>query len=322
MMIYTCTLNPAIDYKIQTDSLSMGVLNRFHQGQFRAGGKGINVAIVLKKLGMDSIATGFLGGFTGAFIERELTQTYGLKHDFVHVSQDTRLNVKIADKDAETELNHDGNEVTGDERDQLIRKIGRLSREDMLICGGSTAKGHPDLYREMAELCHQKSILFVMDTPGNYLSQFIAFKPFLIKPNIHELEAYFDKKMHGMEDIVEYGKKLHHQGAEHVLISMGSEGSILIDKDKVYRASVISDHIKSTVGAGDSMVAGFVSGYIMTHDIIEAYRWSVAAASATAFGDELADPRLYHTLLKKIDIQEMKAHQAMDPEPNQKGEKT
>lgn len=305
-MIYTCTLNPAIDYKIKIDSFDIGKLNRFDEGVFRAGGKGINVSIALAKLGIDSISTGFLGGFTGAFIASELTDTYHLKHEFINVEPTTRMNVKIMSKTVETELNHDGNNISQSEKEKLIERIRLLGKDDLLVCGGSTAKGHPNLYQEIAQICYKNHVKLIMDTPGNYLSLFLDYQPYLIKPNLVELEAYFNQKISGLDQIIDYGKKLIASGAQLVLISMGSDGSVLISKDAVYQASKVTGIVKTTVGAGDSMVAGFIKGIMESGDIKKAYQSGVAAASATTFGDELVDPNLYSKFLSMIQIKEIK----------------
>lgn len=304
-MIYTCTPNPAIDYKIELESITYGGLNRFSNSRFLAGGKGINVSIALKKLGIESVCTGFIGGFTGSFIQSELANKYAIVEDFVHVKQDTRVNIKITGNPTETELNHDGNQISNVEKELLLAKIKRLKPEDILICGGSTAKGQPLLYQEIARLCQQHQIRFVMDTPGNYMSQFLEYHPFLIKPNLVELKEFFGQEIKEMSEFIHYGQKLIESGAEHVLISMGAEGSILLTKNHIYRASTLDYPVKNTVGAGDSMVAGFVLGYQKTNDIIEAYRSAVALASATTFGNELADPNLYRHFLDSIRIQEI-----------------
>jgi len=305
-MIYTCTLNPAIDYKVNVDSMNIGGLNRFSEGHFSAGGKGINVSIALKKLNIDNICTGFIGGFTGAYIQTQLKEKYSLTLDFVEVKHDTRLNVKIKGVPSETELNHTGNAVSHDEKEALLEKIKQLNQGDILICGGSSASGQPNLYQEIAQICFERHIRFVMDTPGNYMSQFLNYHPFLIKPNLHELGEYFDRKLTDMKDVIKYGQKLISAGAEHVLISMGAEGSILITQNQVLRASTLSLPVKNTVGAGDSMVAGFIAGYLNTQDIKTSYQSAVALASATTFGDELADPKFYQAFLKRIEIKEIK----------------
>lgn len=304
-MIYTCTLNPAIDYKINVDLIHVGDLNRFSKGTFLSGGKGINVSIALKKIGIKSTCTGFIGGFTGAYIQSELENRHGLTQDFVPVKNDTRLNIKIMGQPTETELNHDGNIIFDSEKDALLEKIKQYKTGDILICGGSSAKGQPDLYQEIASICEKNHVRLVMDTPGIYMSQFLSHHPFLIKPNVHELSEYFNRKLTNLSEIILYGRKLLEVGAENVLISMGSEGSVLITQHHIYRASTLSNLVKNTVGAGDSMVAGFIAGYEQTRDLQEAYRSAVALASATTFGDELADPNLYHKLLKSIQIKEI-----------------
>jgi 1-phosphofructokinase len=304
-MIYTCTLNPAIDYRIRTDHLSLGSLNRFHEATFKAGGKGINVSIVLSKFGIESIATGFLGGFTGAFIASELTQYPQIQHRFIKVKDNTRINVKIMNQGVETELNPVGPKISESEIEELLQQIDQLGKNDILICGGSSAVGYPDLYEKIAKHCQNNQIQFIMDTPGHDLSQFISYRPFLIKPNIHELEAYFETSISTLPMMIHYGQRLIMQGAEHVLLSMGAKGSILLTQDHIYRASLVSGHIKSTVGAGDSMVAGFVAGFLKTQDVKQAYQYAVACASASIYGNELGDPSLFNEIIRSISIEEI-----------------
>jgi 1-phosphofructokinase len=302
-MIYTCTLNPAIDYRIYSDQVVLGKLNRFQDGTLRAGGKGINVSIVLSKFHIDSICTGFLGGFTGAFIQSELEQYDHIKHRFIDVKAHTRINVKIMNQHVETEFNHEGPLISENEKQKLIHLIDQMDSDDILICGGSTANGHPDLYQEIAFHCQTKKITLIMDTPGTYLSQFIAYRPFLIKPNIHELEDYFKTPIDTIPMMINYGKELIRQGAENVLLSIGEQGSLFISKDHVYRAQLIKGQVKSTVGAGDSMVAGFVAGLLKTQDLQKAYQYAVASATASIFGDELGDQQVFSKIIDSIVIE-------------------
>lgn len=304
-MIYTCTLNPAIDYKITIDQLVIGELNRFKDGQFLVGGKGINVSIALKKLGLPTTVTGFIGGVTGKQIKQEVKHILQLKSEFIEVDALTRVNVKVLIDDKETEINHDGYEIELKAVSALLNKIKQLKTSDLLVCGGSTAKGHPKLYAEIAKVCRDKKIEFVMDTTGDYLEQVLKYQPLLVKPNLYELESFFKKSIQSDEDIIHYGKKLIESGAKHVIVSLGKSGSYLITKDKVYRANPITGVVKNTVGAGDSMVAGFIYGYKKHLDLNESYKYAVAAATATTFGSEIMDLEAFNTYYNQVHIEEI-----------------
>jgi 1-phosphofructokinase len=293
-MIYTCTLNPAVDYKFSLENLSIGKLNRVENAHFFAGGKGINVSIVLNNLGTESIATGFLGGFTGDFIKNTLNGK-GIKYEFIEIELPTRFNVKIKHPHMETEINADGPHISNSKLSELLAFIQKMEKQDMLITGGSTCKGQPEAHGIIAQICHEHGIPFVMDTPGKYFSQFLKYKPFLVKPNLQELGEYYHMKITKVEQAIFYGKKLLEEGAERVIISMGKNGSIYLDKHNIYRSNLIHSKVTSSVGSGDSMIAGFISSYLSDNDIQKAYQYAVAVAQATTFHDDLAT---YETTMK------------------------
>lgn len=304
-MIYTCTLNPAIDYKIKLDKLEIGQLNRFEEGQFLVGGKGINVSIALKKLNIPTVITGFIGGITGSRVKSDVKTLYGLKSEFIMVDAMTRVNVKILIGDKETEINHIGTKVSGSSADALLKKISKLTNKDLLVCGGSSINGHPKLYEKIASLCETKQIEFIMDTPGNYYDQFLSKKPLLVKPNIEELEMYFNQKI-DEHSVIEKAYKLIALGAKHVLVSLGSKGSILISEDHIYQAKPIKGEVKNTIGAGDSMVAGFIYGIKKKLSLLETYKYAVACATATTFGDEVVDLKVFNQVYDTIEIEVIK----------------
>ncbi|MBU1093750.1 MAG: 1-phosphofructokinase [Firmicutes bacterium] len=304
-MIYTCTLNPAIDYIINLKTLETNKLNRIEQSLFRAGGKGINVSIVLNNLGIESVALGFLGGFSGSFIRQDLKNYPLIQNDFVDIEGTTRINIKLNHGFKETDLNEKGPIVSDQDFQIMIDKIKKLTPDDLLICSGSMCAGQDDAYLNIAKACDEKQIKFIMDIPGKELLDFIRFKPFLIKPNLEELEAYFDVKIGSMDELVEYGKKLIELGAQNVLISMGSKGSLFISNQKIYRASLIHGHAINTTGAGDSMIAGFVSAYVENQDLKNAYLSAVSAGSATVFEEGLAQQETLKSYQKKIKIKEI-----------------
>jgi 1-phosphofructokinase len=293
-MIYTCTLNPAVDYKFNLENINIGKLNRVENANFFAGGKGINVSIVLKNLGTDSIATGFLGGFTGDFIKNTLKSKH-IKYEFIDIELPSRFNVKIKHPHMETEINADGPHISNSKMSELLIFIQEMKKDDLLITGGSTCKGQPEAHGVIAQICHEQGIPFVMDTPGKYYSQFLKYKPFLVKPNLQELGDYYGTKIMKVEQAIFYGKKLLEEGAERVIISMGGNGSIYLDKYYIYRSNLIHNKVTSSVGSGDSMVAGFIASYLSDKDTQKAYQFAVAVAQATTFHEGLAT---YETTMK------------------------
>ncbi len=304
-MIYTCTLNPAVDYIINLPSLESNKLNRIDQSLLRAGGKGINVAVVLNNLGIYNAAFGFLGGFTGSFIKSDLKNYPHIKSEFIDVDGTTRINIKLNHGYKETDINDKGPKISDRDFQKLIDKIDTLTSDDFLICSGSSCQGQKDAYLKIAKLCNKNKVKFIMDIPSKELLGFLDQKPFLIKPNLQELEAYFDVKIGSMDELIEHGKKLILLGAQNVLVSMGSKGSIFISNKHIYRASLIHGHAINTTGAGDSMVAGFVSSYITDGDLKHAYSSAVSAGSATVFGDGLATQETLKTYQKKLKIKEI-----------------
>ncbi|MBN2300262.1 MAG: 1-phosphofructokinase [Acholeplasmataceae bacterium] len=304
-MIYTCTLNPAVDYIIELGNLESNKLNRSNKAIFRAGGKGINVSVVLNNLGLESIATGFLGDFTGDLIKKDLQNYPLVQMDFIDINDTTRMNVKLNHGYKETEVNVSGPDISVDDFSKLLEQIRQMKKNDLLICSGSACKGISDAYLKIAQVCHQKKIPFIMDIPGKELMEVIKLNPVLIKPNLEELEDYFDIKIQSMSDVVLYGRKLIELGAKNVLISMGSKGSLFIDLDHVYRANSIHGHVVSTTGAGDSMVAGFMKSYLSDQDPKKAYLNAAIAASATVFSEGLATQETIKLYQNKIKIKEI-----------------
>ncbi|MDO9628479.1 MAG: 1-phosphofructokinase [Acholeplasmataceae bacterium] len=303
-MIYTCTMNPSVDYKIKTDDLKLNRLNRFNTLSFIAGGKGINVSIILTNLGEENKAIAFLGGFTGLFIKEELKKK---NVDLIEIPIDetTRMNVKIKALDSETELNHIGPSIHHSDFDKLIHILSSLEAKDTLIVGGSGLDSIPDAYHQIAELCKDRHINFVMDTPGRYINEYISYNPLLVKPNLDELEECFSVKMNTLEEIILYGKKVIENGAKNLIISLGSEGSIFINKDFIYQAMPINGEILSTTGAGDSMVAGFIYEYQKNQNILDSFKFAVAASAATVFEETLATKDNILKYLDKVIIKEI-----------------
>ncbi|MBY7735401.1 1-phosphofructokinase [Paenibacillus polymyxa] len=300
-MIYTVTLNPSIDYIVEVDDLKLGDLNRMKRDLKLPGGKGINVSRVLNQLGADSTAIGFLGGFTGRFIDDTLREE-SIKTDFVMIEDDTRINIKLKHGD-ETEINGLGPAIREQEADALVQKLASLQKNDIVVLSGSIPPSlGGDFYERLIRVCQQTGAEFVIDTTGEALMKALVHKPLLIKPNHHELAELFGVTIHSEEEIVTYGRKLLEAGAKNVLISMAGEGALFITADEVYHANVPAGTVKNSVGAGDSMIAGFVGTLALHGDPIEAFRAGVASGSATAFSDDLATREKIEHLRPQVTI--------------------
>jgi 1-phosphofructokinase len=301
-MIYTVTLNPSLDYIVEVDQVTLGELNRTKNETKFPGGKGINVSQVLKRLDVDSHALGFLGGFTGSYIEGFLT-TQGIHTDFVRVDADTRINVKLK-SDKETEINAKGPAITIENFEALKAKIRELTSEDILVLAGSIPSTMPEsTYEELVKLCNENGTKFVVDAEGELLKKVLHLNPFLIKPNHHELGDLFNTVINSCEEVIPYGRELIKQGAQNVIVSLADKGAVLINKDLALIATSPKGDVKSSVGAGDSMVAGFIATYEKTKSIEEAFRFSVAAGSATAFSIGLCTREKMENLLPQVIVE-------------------
>ena len=303
-MIYTVTLNPSIDYVINLEHLDTGHVNRVNSEHVYPGGKGINVSRILKTLGHDNVATGFVSNFTGDFIINSLTDL-DIKSDFIKLDNGfTRINVKIK-SDEETEINGSGPHISDEKLKELFDKLNELKEDDILILAGSIPSTlKEDLYEKIMDHVKEYNVKVVVDATKNLLLNVLKYNPFLIKPNNHELEEMFDVKLESMDDIAAYGKKLQEMGAKNVLVSMGKGGALLITEDKeVLISNVPNGKVINSVGAGDSMVAGFISGYTNSNSYEEALRLGSASGSATAFSSDLANKDLIDKLIKEIKIE-------------------
>ncbi|MDR7076899.1 1-phosphofructokinase [Neobacillus niacini] len=304
-MIYTVTLNPSLDYIVEVDQVTLGELNRTKNETKFPGGKGINVSQVLKRLDVDSRALGFLGGFTGEYIE-EFLKSLEIETDFVKVTEDTRINVKLK-SEKETEINAKGPNITVENFESLKRKIRELTSEDILVLAGSIPSTMPEnTYEELVKLCNENGTKFVVDAEGELLKKVLPLKPFLIKPNHHELGDLFNTVITSKQEAISYGRELINQGAQNVIVSLAEKGAVLINKDQNFTATVPKGEVKSSVGAGDSMVAGFLATYAKTKSIEEAFRFSVAAGSATAFSIGLCTREKMEGLLPQVKVEKTK----------------
>ena len=300
-MIYTVTFNPALDYVVQVDHFKLGDVNRTVQEHIFYGGKGINVSAVLANLGVASTALGFVAGFTGEEIERG-AKTLGFQSDFIHVKKGmTRINVKLKAGD-ETEINGMGPEIMRSDVEQLFAKLDELQEDDILILSGSIPASISDtIYEEIMERTDGKGIRVIVDATRDLLMNVLQYHPFLIKPNNHELGEMFDIVITTDDEIVHYARLLQERGARNVLVSMAGDGAILVtEAGQVFKRKPPKGVVKNSVGAGDSMVAGFTAGYLKTGDYEEALKLGTAAGSASAFADGLATAAEIMELYQKI----------------------
>lgn len=288
-MIYTVTFNPALDYIMRVDDLQSKDINRTRSEEIYYGGKGINVSVILTRLGVENKALGFVAGFSGKQIEDMLVSD-GIKTDFVHLKEGyTRINVKIK-CDRELDINANGPEIKREEVDALFEKLEELKSGDYLILAGSIPKALPDnMYEKILERLDGKGVNFVVDATGDLLKNVLKYKPFMVKPNHHELGEIFGVEITALDDIEKYAKKLQEMGAKNVLVSRGKDGAALIDEfGKVHTMGNVPGKIISSVGCGDSMVAGFVAGYAKEKDYAYALKLGSACGNATAFSSGLA----------------------------------
>ncbi|MGI5968544.1 MAG: 1-phosphofructokinase [Lachnospiraceae bacterium] len=299
-MIYTITFNPAVDYVVYTDELQVGKVNRSKSEEIYFGGKGINVSMVLNELGIRSKAMGFVAGFTGAAIEKGLTDA-GIETDFVHLNKGfTRINVKIKSH-AETELNGQGPEIPTEKLDELFDRLDGIKDGDGVILAGSIPSYLPsDIYERILERLKDRNIRAVVDATDDLLVNVLKYRPFLIKPNNFELGDIFGVTINTNEEIVKYAGKLKDMGAVNVLVSMAGDGAILLDEfGKTHVCGVCKGQVKNSVGAGDSMVAGFLAG-CAKGDYEYALKLGTAAGGATAFSDGLAKKDDIFKLLRQL----------------------
>ena len=299
-MIYTVTFNPAIDYVMRTNEFTPGMTNRSFKEELYFGGKGINVSVVLKELGIDSVAMGFVAGFTGDAIEKGIREK-GIKTDFVRLSGGlSRINVKIKAGE-ETELNGQGPDIPKDAMEELFLKLDRLDCGDTVVLAGSVPKSMPqDTYERIMNKLSGKNIRFAVDATGKLLINVLKYKPFLIKPNNHELGEIFDCEIKSAEEVVKYAQELKNMGAVNVLVSLGKDGAVLVDeKGDIHIEKAISGNLVNSVGAGDSMVAGFLAGYTRTNNYKYALELGISSGSATAFSEDLAKKEDIMNLMRK-----------------------
>lgn len=303
-MIYTITFNPALDYISNVKNFSVGQINRTQNEKILAGGKGLNVSIVLKNLGVENTAIAFIAGFTGEELERIIKQKE-IKTNFIKVKNGiTRINVKVTSDDSETAINGNGPRIDVNDIEELMEKIKNIQSDDMVILSGNVPKCiDEDIYEKISKELSDRGIKFIIDASRKLLLESLKYKPLLIKPNKQELEETYNVKINTDEDIIFFGKKLQEKGAKNVLISLGEDGAILItESEDVYHAKAPKGKVVTTVGAGDSMVAGFVAGYIKDNNYIQALKLGVAAGSASTFSEGLATQEDIEKIIDKVEV--------------------
>lgn len=300
-MIYTVTFSPALDYIVKLDELRTGEINRTKNEKILPGGKGINVSIVLSNLGNKSKALGFVGGFVGEYIEKAL-QEANILTDFVKVDGNTRINVKAKDKNEETAINGQGPNVSDEKIEELITKLKKLNSSDILVISGAIPSTLPsDTYEKILERIKDQHVQLIVDTTKDNLLKTLSYNPILVKPNKEELEELFSVKITNDEELIANAKKLVLMGSQNVIVSLGGDGALLVtNKGLTKKIKAPQGIVKNTVGAGDSLVAGFIDEYSKTKNIEAAFKRGIACGSASAFSDELATLPKVEELLKEI----------------------
>lgn len=299
-MIYTVTFNPSLDYIATVENFTCGIVNRTKEEIIFPGGKGINVSMVLKNLGHESTALGFLAGFTGREIQR-LLEEKGIETDFISVDKGiSRINVKLR-SDEESEINGQGPAISGEDIKKLYEKLDALKDGDILVLAGSIPDVMPDsMYMDIMKHLQGKKLKIVVDATRDLLVNVLQYHPFLIKPNNHELGEIFGVTIENKEDVITYAKELQQKGACNVLVSMAGEGAVLAAEDgSIFKAEAPKGKVVNSVGAGDSMVAGFLAGYLEHGSYADAFRMGVCTGSASAFSEELATRAEVAALLDK-----------------------
>ncbi|MGN0416085.1 MAG: 1-phosphofructokinase [Agathobacter sp.] len=302
-MIYTVTFNPSIDYIVTVRDFMMGVVNRTSREIIFPGGKGINVSMVLKNLGCESTALGFVAGFTGQEMIR-LLEERGITTDFISLKEgNSRINVKLRTQ-KETEINGQGPMIASDDIRALYEKLDTLKENDTLVLAGSIPDTMPEtMYMDIMDHLKEKQIKIVVDATKDLLMNVLSYHPFLIKPNNHELGELFHTVLHDKDEVIQYAKRLQEKGARNVLVSMAGEGAVLVTEDgQEFRAEAPKGNVINSVGAGDSMVAGFLYGYELTGSYRDAFRYGLCAGSASAFSEELATKEEIDALMDRVNL--------------------
>ena len=302
-MIYTVTFNPSLDYIVSVDDFKLGLTNRTSSELMLPGGKGINVSIVLKNLGIQSTALGFMAGFTGKEIARRLEEE-GVASDFIQIEEGiSRINLKLKSIDG-TEINGSGPKIPKEKVEELMKRLNTMKEGDVLFLAGSIPASMPDdIYSRIMKELKDKGVMIVVDATRDLLMNVLEYRPFLIKPNNHELGEIFEVTLKTREDVIPYGRKLQEKGARNVLVSMAGEGAVLIaENGKIIAGESSKGVVKNTVGAGDSMVAGFMAGWMQKRDYEHAFRMGLASGGASACSENLATRQEIETEYEKTAV--------------------
>lgn len=303
-MIYSVTLNPSIDFIIRVKDFQLGGTNRAYEDNFFAGGKGIMVSKLLKNVKTDCVNLGFLGGFTGTFIEQNLKKL-NILSDFVTVNENTRVNVKLK-TETETEINCQGPKISDNEKEEFLDKIRKIKSDDFVILSGSVPSNlGNDFYITIIEILNKNGVKFTLDSSGETFNKSLKYKPFLIKPNKDELKEYARREFKNNQEIVNYVRENLVDKAEHVIISLGGEGALYIDKKFSLFAYPlrVKENVVNTVGAGDSVVAGFVNYMLKHNDVESAFRFAVACGTATSFSEDIGELNFIEKIYNKLVIE-------------------
>ena len=303
-MIYSVTLNPSIDFIVRVKDFQLGETNRAYEDNFFAGGKGIMVSKLLKNVKTDCVNLGFLGGFTGTFIEQNLKKL-NILSDFVTVNENTRVNVKLK-TETETEINCQGPKISDSEKEEFLDKIRKIKSDDFVILSGSVPSNlGNDFYITIIEILNKNGVKFTLDSSGETFSKSLKYKPFLIKPNKDELKEYARREFKNNQEIINYVRENLVDKAEHVIISLGGEGALYIDKKFSLFAYPlrVKENVVNTVGAGDSVVAGFVNYMLKHNDVEGAFRFAVACGTATSFSEDIGELNFIEEIYNKLVIE-------------------
>ena len=305
-MIYTVTLNPALDYFMNYEELALGEVNRTGKTQISAGGKGIMESRMLSLVGAKSMALGFLGGFSGQYIKDFLNENQ-IDSDFTEIEDLTRINVKLKSQENETSLDAAGPKLQESEINHFLEKFDHLKEDDIVVFAGTIPKSlGEDFYERLIAKVQKQKATFVMDVDGQKLLDSLPAHPLLIKPNREELEAIFETSFKNNEQIIPYGQKLLEMGAQNVIVSMAGDGALLFTNEKVYFAQGIKGELKNSIGAGDSTVAGFLAEYSQSKDPLLAFRQAIACGTSKAFSDDMPSRAFLEEIYKKVNISEVK----------------
>ena len=299
-MIYTVTFSPSIDYFVKLDAFEVNKINRSKSDFFCPGGKGINVSLILNNLGCKSVCLGFVGGFTGKYIEENLNRK-GIETSFIHIEGNSRINVKINDLKYETALDGTNPCLKESDIDELVNQLSRLNKGDLVSFNGRFPKiVSQRRIEEIFSLLNKKEIEFIIDTSSPHLEQILKCKPLLIKPNKEELEEVFSKKIDSSKELVDKLKELVSRGVKNAICSLDKDGAILVNKDEVIILDSFKGKVIKTVGCGDSLVGGFIYKYLESKDVKEAFKYGVSAGCASAFSTSLATREEIEKLYRQL----------------------